>query len=208
MKRWYYIVLGGILVVGVIYIYLHRQDLGISVPFSSGSEPGANADLRPAHIDWVKVDRSFQGFTVDMPSGTSEIEVPAYNQQGAAEQVTMIYSYPDAETSFSVSWEDNPPVMQASGGSADLTLDMARDDALTRSQCRLVSESRTTLDGYPVRDFVGRNESGGVFNARLILVGQRLYLLMSAFPSVTARRDSDVTRFFNSFHLVSSTNND
>lgn len=209
MKRWYYIVLGAILLAGVIFIYLHRANLGLSAPYASGSEPSAaNADLEPAHIDWAMVDRSAQGFTVEMPTGTAQIEVPAYNQQGGADQVDMIYSDPDAKTSFSVSWENNPPVERASGGSPDLTLDMARDDALARSQCTLVSESRTTIDGYPGRDFVGRNESGGVFNARLILAGQRLYMLMAAFPSVSARRDRDVTHFFSSFHLVSAPSDD
>lgn len=209
MKRWIYIVLGIILILGVVYVYLHRDELGFSAPFESGSESsGATTDLQPAHINWVKVDRSPQGFTVEMPSGTAQIEVPAYNQQGGADQVTMIYSSPDAQTTFSVSWEDNPPVLQASGGSPGLTLDMARDDALAHSQCTLVSESRTALEGYPVRDFVGRNDSGGIFNARLVLAGQRLYMLMAAFPSATARRKQDVMHFFNSFHLVSATSND
>lgn len=208
MKRWIYIVLGIILILGVVYVYLHRDELGFSAPFESGSESsGATTDLQPAHINWVKVDRSPQGFTVEMPSGTAQIEVPAYNQQGGTDPVTMIYSNPDAQTTFSVSWKDNPPVMQASGGSTDLTLDMARDDALAHSQCTLVSESRTSLDGYPVRDFVGRNDSGGIFNARLILAGQRLYMLMAAFPAVTARRDGDVAHFFDSFHLVTAANN-
>ena len=41
-------------------------------------------------------------------------------------------------------------------------------------------------------------------NSRLIHAGTRLYMLIAAFPSVSARRDRDVTRFFNSFTITSS----
>jgi hypothetical protein len=36
-------------------------------------------------------------------------------------------------------------------------------------------------------------------NSRLISAGPRLYMLTAVFPSAAARRDSDVSRFFNSF---------
>jgi hypothetical protein len=85
---------------------------------------------------------------------------------------------------------------------------MARDDALARTQCSMVSESRSNRQGYPARDFVGRNEGGGIFNARLILAGTRLYMLTAASPAESARRDQDVQRFFDSFNLTAESRND
>ena len=82
------------------------------------------------------------------------------------------------------------------------TLNNARDGALTRTQTTLVSEQSSSRQGHPVQDFSGRNAGGGVFNARLILVGRRLYMLMATFPSASARRQVDVDRFFNSFHVI------
>jgi hypothetical protein len=38
-------------------------------------------------------------------------------------------------------------------------------------------------------------------NSRLIYAGQRLYMLTAVFPSAGARRDADVSRFFNSFAI-------
>jgi hypothetical protein len=117
----------------------------------------------------------------------------------------MLYSYPDAETSYSIAWEDNPPIEKAMEEDPMQTLNSARNGALARTQTTLVSEESGTRQGYPAVDFVGRNDGGGVFNARLILVGRRLYMLMAAFPSAGARRQADVDRFFDSFQ-VSSTN--
>lgn len=209
VKRWYYIVLGGVLLTGSVYIYLHRVDLGLVSPpvadgestYSAGSS-GSGVSAQPARIVWQKVDRSPDGFKIEMPADSKEMQIPAYNGTGGAEQVDMLYAYPDAETSYSLAWADNPPVARASNMAVDKTLDTARDDALARTQSTMVSESKNSRHGYPARDFVGRNAGGGIFNARLVLVGPRLYMMIAAFPSDTARRPQDVARFFDSFSAV------
>jgi hypothetical protein len=204
VKRWYYIVLGGILILGAVYIYMHRQDLGLVSPNPdySASQADATTAPTPASISWTSVDRSPDGFTVEMPTGTKEITVPAYGEKGGADQVEMIYSYPDSTTSFSIAWADEPPVMRASGQNIQKTLASARDGALSRTQTVLVSEVENTRDGLTIHDFAGRNQSGGIFNGRLILTGRRLYFLMAAFNGSSARRESDVVHFFDSFKLV------
>lgn len=204
VKRWFYLVLGVILICGIVYIYFHRQALGIATSFGDVTD---TSSPQPARITWVAVDRTPEGFKVEMPADTRQIEVPAYNETGGADQVDMVYSYPDSVTSYSVAWKDNPPVERAARENPDTTLDNARDGALARAEAVLVTESRSTRQGYPSRDFVGRNESGGIFNARLILAGQRLYLLIAAFPAASARRDSDVNHFFDSFQILSAAPN-
>ena len=206
MKRWYYIVLGLILIGGIVYIYMHRQELGLVGPSleTSNAEPSP----LPAHIVWATVDRSPEGFKLEMPQDTREIQIPAYNELGGTDQVEMIYSYPDSATSFSVAWADNPPVERAVEENPQQTLDFAQEGALARTQTVLVNQSSSQNPGYLLREFSGRNEGGGVFNARLILAGRRLYMLMAAFPAASARRDSDVTHFFDSFQLVPSVRND
>lgn len=209
VKRWYYIVLGGILLTGGLYIYLHRVALGL-VPAPLGETDttlnagaGTNAPpASPARIFWQKVNRSKDGFRLEMPSDSKEIQIPAYTGEGGSEQVHMLYAYPDAQTSFSIAWADNPPVLRAAGASAEKALDTARDDALARTQTSLVTESKGTRGGFPSRDFVGRNSGGGIFNARIILANQRLYMLMASFPSANARRPQDVARFFDSFAVI------
>jgi hypothetical protein len=204
--KWVFsILLSVILVAGLIYVYLHRQELGLVGPRpaaleeTSASSPGQAGQTGPAPIVWEKIDRSSDGFKVEMPTGLQQTQVPAYNEHGGEEPVQMIFSNPNADTTFSVAWADNPPVARINQRSAERTLEMARDDALNRTQTALVNESSTNFDGHPARDFVAQNANGGAMNARLIYAGQRLYMLTAVFPSAGARRDDDVSRFFNSF---------
>ncbi len=204
MKRWFYIVLLGFAVLGAVYVYLHRQELGLAGLMGIGAGQETNAEQTapapsPAHIVWQKVDRLQDGFKVEMPSDVKEIQIPAYNEQGGSDQVGMIFSYPDPETTYSVTWADDPPVARANNHVPERTLDMARNDALTRTQTTLVNESQRNVQGFPARDFAARNTGGGVLNARLVYVGSRLYMLIAAFPSEGARRGEDVTHFFDSF---------
>ena len=216
MKQLSNIVLVAILVLGGIYVYRHRQDLGLVSP--AGKEPGSRvAEIaqteqtaqatHPANIVWQSVDRTPDGFKIEMPADLKQIKVPAYNEQGGPEQVDMIYAYPDSETCFSVAWADNPPVERVNSHEPDRTLDMARDDAIARTQTTLVTQSEISQQGFPGRDFSARSLGGGVINSRLVLARKRLYMLTAAFPSAAARRDEDVSRFFNSFSVVAATKN-
>ena len=212
MKRWRLFVLIAVGITIIVLIYLYRQELGITGPSnasgdqsSSSSSEQSGSIPHPARIVWQKLDRTPDGFKVEMPTDVKEIQIPAYNERGGSDQVEMIYSYPDAETSYSLAWADNPPVARATGMSADRTLDAARDDALLRTQTTLIAESRSNRQGFPARDFAGRNSGGGIFNARLILAGSRLYMLIASYPSAGARREQDVARFFNSFTIIANT---
>jgi hypothetical protein len=202
-----------ILVIGAIAfcVYRYRVELGLVHPATSQESANpeqASSDLHPAHILWQTLDRSPDGFKVEMPEGTRQTQIPAYDERGNVDQVDMIYAYPDSQTTFAVTWADNPPVERASRDGADRTLDLARDGALARTQATLTGESRDERDGFPARDFSGRNEGGGILNARMILTGTRLYMLIAAFPAASARSEEDVNRFFDSFSLTSAARND
>ena len=202
-----------ILVIGAIAfcVYRYRVELGLVHPATSqesANSEQASSGLQPAHIVWQALDRSPDGFKVEMPAGTRQTQIPAYDERGNVDQVDMIYAYPDSQTTFAVTWADNPPVERASRDGADRTLDLARDGALARTQATLTGESRDQRDGFPARDFSGRNEGGGILNARMILAGRRLYMLIVAFPASSARSGEDVNHFFDSFSLTSAARND
>jgi hypothetical protein len=200
----------GILLLGVValLVWRYRADFGLGGP--GGANPGAGS------VAWQGVDRSADGFTVQMPAGVSETEISAYNVDGGAEQVPMIEATVDTrnggapngafETTYAVAWADNPPVEQAAGEDQEKTLDMARDGALGRTQTSLVSESRREIDGHVSREFVARNAAGGILNGRLILAGTHLYMLMATFPGTEEWREEDVNRFFESFKLTGASN--
>jgi hypothetical protein len=205
VQRWHYIALAGVAVLGLGYGAMQLRG-----PHAPAADDTRDANgltpptARPAVISWEKLDRSGDGFRVEMPTEVKQIQIPAYNNSGGSDPVNMIFSNPDAETEFSVSWEDNPPVARAVQAVPESILDAARDGALARTQTALAGESTVSVQGFPGKDFSATNAGGGVMNSRLIYAGSRLYMLNAAFPSASARRDRDVRRFFNSFILVSS----
>ena len=195
-----------VIVVGVFayFVYEHRAWLGLGSSGGGVPTEETNTDLQPATVSWRAVDRVQDGFKIDMPSDTSESQIPAYNVTGGAEEMDMLVATPNAETTYGVVWDDNPPVERTSGEAVDRTLDNARDGALARTQTTLVGESKANYQGYPARDFSGRNQNGGLLNARMILAGTKLYMMVVAFPAQSARRDEDVNHFFDSFKLTST----
>jgi predicted secreted protein len=206
VKRPFFVIFGVLVIGAMVYLaYEYRADLGLAGPRSnreSTNEGQTNPDLRSAHIAWQTVDRTQDGFKVEMPAAASESQVPAYSEQGVAEQVEMIEASVDPDTTYAVAWAGNPPVERVASEETEKTLDMARDGALGRTQTTLLSESKGNHNGYPSRDFSARNAGGGMMNARLILAGTRLYMLIATYPDASARRDEDVKRFFDSFTLT------
>jgi len=188
----------GILLLGAIVwlVYTYRADLGLS-----GHAGGQQA----SSAAWRAVDRSADGFKVDMPAGVTQTEIPAFNERGALEPVRVIQASIDPETTYAVAWAETPPVERAGiGDGPDRTLDYARDGALKRTGTTLIDESRNERYGNPSRDFSARNSDGGILNARLILAGARLYMLVATFPNPGARRNDDLNRFFSSFNLTAA----
>lgn len=204
MKRWQIFGLGAVVLAAAAYFYfgggMSRRVRSLAPADSAFSDQSyGTAGGRPAHMVWQTVPRPDAGFRVDMPAETKELQVPAFNEGGSSEPVKMIFANPDAETTFAVSWQDNPPVARVNKRIPERTLDAARDGMLARTQTFLDNETKLSVAGFTARDVLAHNAGGGVLNARLIYTGERLYTLMALFPTANARREQDVVRFFNSF---------
>ncbi len=206
MNRWGYIGLAIILVVLAFIVYTNRQNLGLTHPRPSTNQASQTVTQPPAtqpvQIQWQKIDRTMDGFTIDMPANSQQIKIPAYNEYGSAEMADMLYAYPDPQISFSITWALNPPVERVNKMVPDRTLDMALTDALQRSQTMLVNKSEISQQGFPGREFSARNAGGGVFTSRLVLARHRLYMLTVAYPSAAAQNNQDIAHFFDSFKVV------
>jgi len=204
MKNWRYGVYAGVAILIGYALWVHREDLGLAGSHGIGSSPvdvdttTDRPNVRPARINWQKVNRSQDGFQVEMPVDVKQTPISVFNESGETEQANMIYSNPDGVTSFAVTWQDNPPVARVNNREASRTLEMARDGTLQRTQTTLINEKQSTYRGFPARDIVARNSGGGILDCRLILAGNRLYMLTAVFPSMAARREEDVNRFYRS----------
>jgi hypothetical protein len=204
MKRWQVIALVVAVVAVAAYVYYYR---GFRPGGSHTSPTGGNAGENggsghPVQINWQMISRPDDGFKVDLPADPKEVQVQAYNEMGSTEPVKMLFSSPDSDTTYAVTWEDNPPVARVNDRVPDRTLDQARDGMLARTQTTLVSENRLSANGFPGRDIVARNGGGGLLEARLIFMNDRLYTLMALYPSMDARHEQDVVRFYNSFSAL------
>jgi hypothetical protein len=108
--------------------------------------------------------RSERGWVPDAVAGGSEAPVSAYTGSGVVEQVEMIETQVDPDTTYAVAWTDNPLVERAASEDAEKTLEIAKDGALGRTQTSLISESRGETDGHASREFLARNAGGGILN--------------------------------------------
>jgi hypothetical protein len=200
VKHWYYIALAVGVVAGAAYIYWQNDAPGFSI-LGNLFSARANSDQapdRPGRPGWHTVDRSDDGFKIELPGDPKEVQVPAYNEVGGAEPIQMLVANRDGST-FAISWQDNAPVLRSNNYAPDQTLNMARDGMLNRTRTTLISQSQSVQHGYPTLDVGARNMQGGVLRARLIFSGSRLYMLLALFPSAGAVSDQDVSRFFDSF---------
>ena len=99
MAKWVYFAVS-VVVIGVIayFVYQHRAWLGLGSAGGGVPTEEASTDQQPAHLSWHAVDRVQDGFRIDMPSDPSEIQIPAYNVTGDAEEMEMIVANPNAQT--------------------------------------------------------------------------------------------------------------
>jgi hypothetical protein len=202
VKRWHYFALAAAVVAGAV-VYTHRNSLS-SLSHLWSALTGASTDSEsgspPTPMSWQTVARPNDGFRVELPADPRDLQAPAFNETGGAEPIQMIMANPGSDTLFAVTWQDNPPVARVNNHAPERTLKMARDGMLERTQTAIVSQSLSLQRGnYPSLDVSARNGDGGILDARLILAGNRLYVLMALFPSASARREKDVARFFDSF---------
>jgi hypothetical protein len=203
VKRWHYIALAAVVIVGSL-AYTGRDVLGSLWRLWGGSGASDLVSGRSSRGGWRTVDRGGDGFKISLPGDAKDLQVPAYNESGGSEPVHMLMANPNPDSTFAITWQDNPPVMRMSSHVPERTLNAARDGMLIRTQTTIVSQSLSTQRGSPSMDVLARNVQGGVLNARLILAGTRLYLMMALFNSPDAAQGQDVSRFFDSFSYSES----
>src|SRR5215469_3985148 len=104
MKRWqiFALLMAAVLVAGYFY---YRGALRTERAHTSTASEYSSADLGgPAHINWQQISRPDDGFRIEMPADPRDLQVPAYNETGGTEPVKMIFSNPDGDTTFAVTW--------------------------------------------------------------------------------------------------------
>jgi hypothetical protein len=206
MKRVVQVVAAILVGIGALYLWNHRGEYRILRTWlPTRQSEGVIQNGSAKDMEWRPVDETAQGFKVEMPGDPRSVVVQANNETGNLEPVSMLLVKPDSERTYAIAWADKPPVARMNDLVPDKTLDQARDGALSRTNTTPVSEIRSNPQGFPGRDIVAHNVGGGVLDARLIYAGSRMYMLIATAPSVAARHEDEVNRFFNSFAINSNT---
>src|ERR1035438_10333087 len=104
MKRLQYFALGVIAIVLCWFIYVNRASIGLgnlgrstATRNDSGMDGGGPAH-RPAKVAWQVVDRANDGFKLEMPADSKDLQVPAYNEGGGSEPVRMLFTNLEGDT--------------------------------------------------------------------------------------------------------------
>lgn len=205
MKRIYLYLIGVFLTIVLIYIWVNRNNFSLLRARLTGGQVESSLETHSGQLAWRRVDQTAQGFKIEMPGEPRSTTAQALNETGTSDSISMLMVKPDSDRTYAVAWADKPPVARVNDLVPETTLDQARDGALNRTQTTLVSEIRSTPQGFPGRDFVARNVEGGVLDARIIYAGTRLYMLIATSPSDAARREQDIVHFFNSFSIAGNT---
>jgi hypothetical protein len=206
-KRSYLYILIVVLAAAGYYIHEHwEQWQRNSFTIVSSTQTANRSNGGKAVLKWQVANESSHGFQVEVPSRPVETTVQATNEHGAQEPVKMMITHPDTNSAFAVAWEDNPPVARVNGDQVDAIFDAAKTQAISATYTSQLSDRRDTDQGYPARQFVAKNASGGYLDARFIWAAPRLYMLIATYPTGEDRSEADITHFFQSFKIVRGKN--
>lgn len=129
---------------------------------------------------------------------------PTYEKHSlrvAGKQIAVhSYLFLDVPYAFILGYGDYPADYIAQRKPEEV-LKLDRDRFIKQTGTKLVADKLTAYQGKPALEFVAHSDDNkGVYQVRLVLVGQRLFVLAASFPP-----DSDtkqVNRFLDSFQLI------
>ncbi|GBD36578.1 hypothetical protein HRbin36_01703 [bacterium HR36] len=147
---------------------------------------------------WNVVEGPDKSFRVRGP-GKPTLEKQSLRVAGM-EITVYSYLFVQVPYAFILGYGDYPADYIAKRKVEEL-LNLDRDRFLKNTGTKLVADKNTVYQGKPALEFVAHSDDKkSVFQARLVLVGQRLYVLAVSFPV-----DADtkpVNRFLDSLELL------
>jgi ABC-type glycerol-3-phosphate transport system substrate-binding protein len=137
-------------------------------------------------------------FTVMLP-GIPKDETQQV-ESDIGEITVNLFQLPFGNFAYVVAYSDYPmDVVQSKG--AQIILDGARDGAVTNTGGTLLEEQDIEIQGYPGRQLKVKSPDGeGIAQARMYLVGNRLYQIFVASPTADSG-SPDIPKYLESFRL-------
>ena len=151
--------------------------------------------------DWVSFNSPEGRFSVSMPKKPADDVKDVDSVVGKLQLHSFTSS--NATAYFMVAYGDYP--IEPTVDRREKVLDGVRDGVVNGLDgSSLLSETKTTIDGHPGREFLAKKTVDGdelIYAWHVYLVGPRLYQV----AAVAKKADStapEITKFFNSFRLT------
>jgi hypothetical protein len=154
------------------------------------------AKHKSAQSDWVVFSPKGSGFSVRLPSKPTERPLPQGAEAGRA--FSPLYELTSGDFKYVITYKDFP--FSVEGAQRDKLLDMGAEAGITSAGGKVVSNKPISLADHPGREVRGEMK-GFLYQSRVYLVEQRLYLLIVWLPAAKTGSEN-VANFFESFELV------
>ncbi len=148
--------------IGAVYAWRYHRNFGfLSQWLPSHATEGIIQTPPGAQLEWRPVEDASIGFKVEMPGDPQRVIVQATSETGGNEPISMLLVKPDTDRTYAIAWAEKPPVARMNDLVTSLTLDQATRWSPQQDPDHLVSEIRSSPQGYPGRDVVAHNVGGG-----------------------------------------------
>jgi hypothetical protein len=137
-------------------------------------------------------------FSIELPDHPSTEAIQAPLEGDGTTTLHIIIAKPDRNTAYSCSYFERKNVSE---NSPDQVLELARDGSLRKVQGALLTQNRITFQGFPGLDMQARARGDSLMDSRLLLVGNRLYMITAVAATERDKEPKTVQRVFGSFRL-------
>ena len=170
------------------------------------TKPPQTSSPEAIPTNWKTFESAEGRFSIQFP-GTPKVGTEPLDSAG---QVVLHKSSLTTKAEYGVIYADYPMKIEGAAAAKQI-LDDGAKGAVAGVSSELLSISEISLSGNPGRALKERMKDGAIMQARIFLVGQRLYQIAITLPPMQAAKAEDVavyeqaaTRFLDSFQLTTA----
>lgn len=158
----------------------------------------ANYDKLLPHR-WQTYTAPDNSFTVELPGKPLSETTQAPIEGGGTKPMTLVSVKPTTRTAYMCSYAEDENI---GSKSPDEVLEAARDGSLSKTQGTVISQKRLTVQGYPALEIQARARGNSLLDARIVVAGKRLYVIMAVATGEQDREANAIRRIFDSFKVM------
>lgn len=148
---------------------------------------------------WQTYTAPDRSFSVELPGEPAVETTQAPVDGGGTMPMTLVSVKPTKNTAYMCSYVEGENIERKS---PDEALESARDGSLRKTQGTVISQNRTTVQGYPALDMRARARGNSLLDSRMIVVDKRLYMILAVATVPKDREEKTIQRMVESFNII------